>query len=134
MINHKLKKQHVFGTAINCIDGRTQQPVIDYIKQNYSVDVVDLITFPGADGIFSNDQRHVEASLARDSTSISVEKHNSRVIAVVGHYDCAGNPGDKSHHYVQIRKALLEISSWKIPNAKIIGLYVNDNWQVEEVV
>jgi hypothetical protein len=129
-----LKEQQVFGTAINCIDGRTQQPVIDYIKQNYGVDIVDMITFPGADAIFSNNQRHVEASLARDSASISVEKHNSRIIAVVGHYDCAGNPGDKSHHYVQIRKALLEISSWKIFTAKIIGLYVNDNWQVEEVV
>jgi hypothetical protein len=130
-----LKKQYIFGTAINCIDGRTQQPVIDYIKQNYGVDVVDMITFPGADGIFSDERRLMEASLARQSASISVEKHNSRIIAVVGHYDCAGNPGDKSHHYLQIRKALLKISSsWKIPTTKIIGLYVNDNWQVEEVV
>jgi hypothetical protein len=128
-----LKEQYVFGTAINCIDGRTQQPIIDYIKQNYGVDIVDMITFPGADEIFSNERRLVEASLARHSASISVEKHDSRIIAVVGHYDCAGNPGDKSHHYVQIRKALQEISLWKLP-AKIIGLYVNDNWQVEEVV
>jgi carbonic anhydrase len=129
-----MKEQYIFGTAINCIDGRTQQPVIDYIKQNYGVDIVDMITFPGADGIFSNERRLVEASLARHSVSISVEKHNSRLIAVVGHYDCAGNPGDKSHHYVQIRKALLEIASWKIFAEKIIGLYVNDKWQVEEVV
>jgi hypothetical protein len=130
-----LKEQYVFGTAINCIDGRTQQPVIDYIKQNYGVDIVDMITFPGADGIFSDERRLMEASLARQSASISVEKHNSRIIAVVGHYDCAGNPGDKSHHYLQIRKALVEISSsWKIFTAKIVGLYVNDNWQVEEVV
>ena len=129
-----MKEQYVFGTAINCIDGRTQQPVIDYIKQNYGVDIVDMITFPGADGIFSDERRLMEASLARQSASISVEKHNSRIIAVVGHYDCAGNPGDKNHHYIQIRKALLEISSWNIFTAKIIGLYVNDNWQVEEVV
>jgi hypothetical protein len=129
-----MKERYKFGTAINCIDGRTQQPVIDYIKQNYGVDIVDMITFPGADGIFSDERRLMEASLARQSASISVEKHNSRIVAVVGHYDCAGNPGDKSHHYVQIRKALLEISSWKIFSGKIIGLYVNDNWQVEEVV
>jgi hypothetical protein len=128
-----LKEQYIFGTAINCIDGRTQLPVIDYIKQNYGVDIVDMMTFPGADGIFSDERRHVESSLARQSASISVEKHNSRIIAVVGHYDCAGNPGDKSHHYMQIRKALQEIPLWKLP-AKIIGLYVNDNWQVEEVV
>jgi hypothetical protein len=127
-----MKEQYKFGTAINCIDGRTQQPVIDYIKQNYAVDIVDMITFPGANGIFSNKLRLVEASLAKHSASISVEKHNSRIVAIVGHYDCAGNPGDKSHHYVQIRKALQEISLRKLP-AKIIGLYFNDNWQVEEV-
>ncbi len=86
-----MKEQYKFGTAINCIDGRTQQPVIDYIKQNYAVDIVDMITFPGANGIFSNELRLVEASLAKHSASISVEKHNSRIIAVVGHYDCAGN-------------------------------------------
>lgn len=27
-----------FGTAINCIDGRTQEVVIDNMKQNYGVD------------------------------------------------------------------------------------------------
>ena len=127
-----MKKQYKFGTAINCIDGRTQQPITDYIKQNYAVDIVDMITFPGANGIFSNESRQAEALLAKHSAAISVEKHNSRIIAVVGHYDCAGNPGDKNHHYFQIRKALQEISLWKLP-AKIIGLYVNDNWQVEEV-
>ncbi|HEX2170771.1 MAG TPA: carbonic anhydrase, partial [Nitrososphaera sp.] len=101
-----MKEQYKFGTAINCIDGRTQQPVINYIKQNYAVDVVDLITFPGADAIFSNEMRNMEASLAKHSASISIEKHNSRIMAVVGHYDCAGNPGDKNYHYSQIRKAL----------------------------
>jgi hypothetical protein len=128
-----MKENLKFGTAINCIDGRTHRPVIDYITQNHGVNIVDMITFPGADGIFSNEQRLIEASFARASASVSVQKHNSRITAVVGHYDCAGNPGDKSHHYMQIRKALQEVSAWKFP-AKTIGLYVNDNWQVEEVV
>jgi hypothetical protein len=127
-----VKEQYKFGTAINCIDGRTQQPVTNYIKQNYTVDIVDMITFPGADGIFSNKLRDVESSLAKHSAYISVEKHNSQIVAIVGHYDCAGNPGDKNYHYGQIREALQEISLWKLP-AKVIGLYVNENWQVEEV-
>ncbi len=41
-----------FGTATNCIDGRTQQVVIDHMKQNYNIDGVDMVTFPGADGLF----------------------------------------------------------------------------------
>jgi hypothetical protein len=43
-----------FGTAINCIDGRTQQVVIDHMRQKYNIDGVDMVTFPGADGLFSN--------------------------------------------------------------------------------
>jgi hypothetical protein len=127
-----LKDQYKYGTAINCIDGRTQQPIIDYIKQSYAVNVVDLITFPGADSIFSDKSRRTEALLAKHSVSISVEKHNSRTLAVVGHHDCAGNPVDKNHHYAQIQRALKEISLWNLP-VKIIGLYVNDHWKVEEV-
>jgi len=36
-----------FATAINCMDGRTQEPVITWIKKNYHVDFVDMITEPG---------------------------------------------------------------------------------------
>ena len=43
-----------FGTAINCIDGRTQEPVLDFMKQMYNIDGVDMVTFPGVDGVISN--------------------------------------------------------------------------------
>jgi hypothetical protein len=121
-----------FGTAINCIDGRTQQVVIDYLKQNLGVDGVDMVTFPGADGIFSDRGRSAETALAKRATSISIERHGSKVIAVVGHHDCAGNPGDKEHHYAHIRKAVHEVSSWNFP-AQVVGLYVNDKWKIEGV-
>ncbi|MDQ3854525.1 MAG: hypothetical protein M3299_17030 [Thermoproteota archaeon] len=121
-----------FGTAINCIDGRTQQVVIDYMKQKYNIDGVDMVTFPGADGIFSNVEHSGEVSLIRRAVSISIERHGSRTIAVVGHYDCAGNPGDREHHYMHIRRAMREVSSWNF-QAQVIGLYVNDKREIEEV-
>ena len=121
-----------FGTAINCIDGRTQQVVIDHMKQNYNIDGVDMVTFPGADGIFSSGNRSEEIALIRGAVSISIEKHGSQIIAVVGHYDCAGNPGDREHHYLQIRRAMREVSSWNL-RAQVIGLYVNDKREIEEV-
>ena len=127
-----MKAQYKFGTAINCIDGRTQQPITNYIKQNYAVDIVDMITFPGADAIFSNEMRNMEASLAKHSASISIEKHNSRIMAVVGHYDCAGNPGDREHHNKHIRRAMQEVSSWNL-DAQAIGLYVNEKREIEVV-
>jgi hypothetical protein len=121
-----------FGTAINCIDGRTQQVVIDYMKQKYNIDGVDMVTFPGADGIFSSSEHSGEVSLIRRAVSISTERHGSSIIAVVGHYDCAGNPGDSEHHYMHIRRAMREVSSWNF-QAQVIGLYVNDKREIEEV-
>jgi hypothetical protein len=121
-----------FGTAINCIDGRTQEVVMDHMKQKYNIDGVDMVTFPGADGIISNQEHPDEIVFVRRAVSISIEKHGSRIIAVVGHYDCAGNPGDREHHYMHIQRAVREVSSWNFP-AQVVGLYVNDKRQIEEV-
>jgi len=121
-----------FGTAINCIDGRTQEPVINFMKKKYDIDGVDMVTFPGADGIFSVRENLDKIEIIRRSVSISIEKHHSRIIAIVGHFDCAGNPGDKEHHYAHIRKALHEVSYWNF-DAQIAGYYVNDKLQIEEV-
>ncbi len=82
--------------------------------------------------MFSSQERAVEVELARRAVSISVERHNSKVIAVVGHHDCAGNPVDKERHYMHIRRAVEKVQSWGLPT-RIIGLYVNDEWQIEQV-
>lgn len=121
-----------FGTATNCIDGRTQEPVIDFMKQKYNTNGVDMVTYPGVDGIISNRENSDEIALICKAVSISIEKHRSRIIAVVGHFDCAGNPGDKEHHYRHIRRALYEVSSWNF-HAQFAGFYVNDKQQIEEV-
>jgi hypothetical protein len=122
-----------FGTAINCIDGRTQEPVIDFMKQKYGIDGVDMVTFPGVDGVISSLGNFNTIALIRNAVSISIEKHGSRIIAVVGHFDCAGNPGNREHHYAHIRKAVQQVSSWNF-DAEIVGFYVNDKWQIEEVI
>jgi hypothetical protein len=50
------------GTAINCIDERTQEVVIDYMKQKYSIDWVDMVAFPGADEVFSAFRTSIDCS------------------------------------------------------------------------
>ncbi len=121
-----------FGTAINCIDGRTQEPVIDFMKHKYGIDGVDMVTFQGVDGIISSSGISDAIALIRKAVSISIEKHGSQIIAVVGHFDCAGNPGNREHHYAHIGKAVQQVSLWNF-NVEIVGLYVNDKRQIEEV-
>jgi Putative carbonic anhydrase len=41
-----------FATCLNCIDGRVQIPVIEWITRNKGFKYVDMITKPGIDGFF----------------------------------------------------------------------------------
>ncbi|MHC4798252.1 MAG: carbonic anhydrase, partial [Planctomycetota bacterium] len=77
-----------FATAINCMDGRTILPVTEWMKHNFQVDYVDMITEAGPDKVLSQGTPAQVQSI-KDLVSISVEKHNSKVIALIGHHDCA---------------------------------------------
>ena len=48
-----IMRDNRFATATNCIDGRVQQPVLNWLKRSCSVSYVDTITEPGVDRIFS---------------------------------------------------------------------------------
>ena len=120
-----------FATAVNCMDGRTQEPMIKWFKENYGVDYIDAVTEPGplkhlAEG------NAVLIETMKDRVGISVDGHGSRVVALVGHDDCAGNPVDKATQLEQMDIALELVKSWGF-DAKIIGVYINDNIDVELV-
>ena len=83
-----------FATAINCMDGRTQLPVNEWMKEKFGVDFVDTITEPGPNGVLTNNKVPLVSSI-KDRVLISVNGHGSKTIALVGHHDCAGNPGPK---------------------------------------
>lgn len=120
----------IFGTAINCMDGRTQLPVNEYLRNRYRLDFVDTITEPGPVKIMAENQAGV-ASI-RQRVKISVEGHGSRLIAVVAHYDCAGNPVDKETQLVQLAASLKMVRTW-YNDVQCIGLWVDENWRVEPV-
>ena len=118
------------ATCLNCMDGRVQLPVVYWIKENYKVDFVDVITEAGMDGVLSG-QEDIREVLR--SITISVDVNKSSKLFVVGHYDCRGNPAEEEIHHQQISKAVTRLKShW--PNHEIVGLWVNKNWQVVKLV
>ena len=120
-----------FGTAINCIDGRTQNPVSQWIKENYSVDYVDTVTEPGPDKVLLEaDYGKIEQ--IKSKLLISIKAHNSTLIVIAGHHDCAANPVSKEEHLTQIKKSINMIKSWNFP-VKVVGVWVNDQWKVEQI-
>ena len=121
-----------FAAAINCMDGRVQLPVIQFIRDKTGVKFVDMITEPGVDGkLAENNETTVIDSVDR-RIRISIGAHGSNLIAVVGHYDCAGNPVDEGTHIEQIKAATAWLKSW-YEGKTIVGLWVDQNWQVRQV-
>ncbi len=124
---------NTFATAINCMDGRVQMPVSEYIRDKYAIDYVDMITEPGPNKILSNNTNKPLIKSIERRVTISVEVHNSKLIAIVGHYDCAGNPADKETQLSHIFASINTIKSWKF-KVQVIGLWVDENWRVTTIV
>lgn len=120
-----------FGTALNCIDGRTQIPIIQWLKENFSLDYIDLITEPGIDKVLSQGCCE-DIFRIQNNVMISISAHDSQLIAIAGHYDCAANPVSNNKHFQDIYSSVLRIKTWGLP-VKVIGLWVNEELAVQIV-
>ncbi|MGO8950973.1 MAG: carbonic anhydrase [Ktedonobacterales bacterium] len=120
-----------FATAINCMDGRVQSPVADWVKIDQHVQFVDIITEAGADGVMVRGTP-VQLDSIKQHVLISVKAHNSSFVAIAGHQGCAGNPVSEPEHIADIRAAMAVVVSWQLP-VKVVGLWVNE-WGYVDVV
>lgn len=118
-----------FATSVSCMDGRIQIPLTNWIKENFSVDYVDTITEPGIDKLVAD---NTDLESIKIKVKISINKHESELIVVSGHYDCAGNPVSNEEHITQIKKGIEVISSWNL-GVKVVGVWVDDTWKINTV-
>ncbi len=121
-----------FVTSIHCMDGRIQQPIINYIKEKYEVKYIDTITEPGPCKIVSQNTDNLLLESIDNRIAISLNKHGSKIIFISGHYDCAGNPVSEEIQIEQLNKSQ-KILRLKYPNIKVKKLWINKNWEVEEL-
>ncbi|MDD3792353.1 MAG: hypothetical protein PHY74_04405 [Candidatus Bathyarchaeota archaeon] len=121
-----------FATVINCMDGRTQLPIINYMRTKFNVDYVDNITEPGPVKVIAEQSNDFQLRSIQQRVMISQDKHGSKHLALVAHYDCTGNHVEKNKQIEQLRKSLETIRLWGF-KGMIVGLWVNENWQVEEI-
>ncbi len=121
-----------FVTSINCMDGRTQEPIINYMKSKYEADYIDMITEPGPNKILAENINTSVIESIKTRVEVSIQKHFSKVIAIVGHYDCGGNPSDEKTQKKQIQDAIINVRAWN-EDVEVIGLWVDENWKVNRV-
>jgi len=91
-----------------------------------------MITEPGSIKILSENTDHSTIASIKKRLEISIDIHNSKLVAVAGHYDCAVNPVEEFEQRQQIKDAITRIKTWKF-KIQLLGLWVNQNWQVEEL-
>jgi|MudIll2142460700_1097286.scaffolds.fasta_scaffold09879_2 hypothetical protein len=128
--SHEQTHHGKFATAINCMDGRVQLPVINWLRENLSVDYVDMITEPGPDKILAEGPAAAQDSI-KARVLISVNKHGSNTVLVVAHDDCAGNPVSRAQHEMHVRQSVIRIRSWNLPISRIFGAWIGEDWKVE---
>jgi hypothetical protein len=121
-----------FCTAINCMDGRVQLPVIAYLKSRFNVDYVDMVTEPGPNRILGRADRPERQTTIFERIDISVEKHGSVGLAVAGHYDCAGNPVPRDTQRDDTLAAMRLLKN-RYEDLPVIGLWVDEDGTVQEV-
>ena len=122
-----------FGTSIHCMDGRIQEPVQRYLKEAFALTYIDSITEPGPARVLSAAENQSIIDAITDKVRISVDHHQSQLIAISSHHDCAANPFDE-----EVKKEQITISAHNLkrifPQCDIIGLWVDDTWQVTVVL
>ena len=121
-----------FFTAVNCMDGRVQLPVISYLKGKFGVLYVDVVSEPGPIRFLAEAPESQEVKSIFRRIDISVGKHQSPGIAVIGHHDCAGNPVPEARQREQLEAALDRLAA-RYPSCQLLGLWVDGSWKVHEV-
>ena len=116
-----------FVTAVNCMDGRVQLPVLEAVRSMFDVAYVDSITEAGIVKYLSDKTESEQTKSILERVAISVEKHGSRAIAVAAHSDCAGNFVDNETQKAQLHQAV-EFLRAQFPTCKVIGLWVGSDW------
>ena len=55
-----------------------------------------------------------------------------RVLLLVAHHDCAGNPKPKSGQMEDIRESVSVLQS-RYPDLRVVALWIDENWSVADV-
>lgn len=121
-----------FCTVVNCMDGRVQIPVSNYLRDRFGVENVDTVTEAGPNRIVGTQSSYVLLESILDRVKISVRHHGSVGIAIVGHHDCAGNPASEAVQLEHIASAVKYLGE-RFKELPVIGLWVDGTWQVVEV-
>jgi hypothetical protein len=114
------------------MDGRILEPIIHYLKTNFDIDYVDMITESGPEKIIAEDSEKYKINSIKQRLDISINKHGSKIILMAGHAGCTTNPVEKETHIAQVLQSSAALKNW-FPQVQIIPVWIGDDWVVEPI-
>ena len=123
----------LFVTTVNCMDGRVQLPVINYLRERYDVPYVDSVTEAGPVCVMAEEGESFEKASILRRVGVSVNKHGSKVVAVAAHVDCAGNCACDDAQKEQLQRSV-ELLVQSFPGTTVLGLWLDAEWSVSELL
>jgi hypothetical protein len=114
------------------MDGRMQLPVIKFLQKRFKAEYVDSVNAPGPNLILAQGEDLTTIDFIMRCLEISVGKHGSTSIAIVGHEDCAGNPSEKVEQFIHLRLAYDRVKD-AFPDCDVTTLWVTAKGRIEEV-
>jgi hypothetical protein len=120
-----------FAVLLSCIDGRTQQPLLNWVRRELGVSHVDVVTEPGIDAVLARGDDHAVQALL-DKVCVSRLAHGAIALVVAGHHDCAANPGDAASHAADLARATTGLRQ-ALPELPVRAVYVDSTWNVAEL-
>jgi len=128
-----MKTEKKFACAVNCMDGRVQDAVKEYMKQQYGVDYVDMVTEAGANKILAENADTAIIKNIAKRVGVSTHHHGATAVAIVGHFGCAGNPVEKTEHIKHLHQAQKTVESFGL-GVQVVPLWVDGDWKTVEKV
>jgi hypothetical protein len=105
---------------------------MDYLKKQYEFDFFDSANEAGPLRTLTKNSDKCRLITLKEQIRTSLEEHDSKFIALVGHHDCTDNPGDRAFQEKQMDEALDYLQRSFGTGITYVGLYVNEHWEVEE--
>jgi len=100
-----IPRKEGYACAIGCIDGRCFEAVIRYCRKKYRVQWVDFRTMAGVNAVLSSGSDTCAIDDIMRDVIVSKRNHKSKVIVIVGHSRCAGNPTERQQQEKHLRQA-----------------------------
>ena len=101
-------------------------------KNTYNVKYVDTITEAGPCKILADNKNKSVLDSIHSRIGVSLEKHQSNLIAISGHHDCAGNPCTPEEQKQQVKQSLKYLKKL-YPQTEVIGLWIDSDWEVNAI-